>query len=40
MKKRIFRTELLDGHKGPAIIVPFDPEGAWGIAPISVVSET
>ena len=39
MKKRDFRTELLSGHKGAAVLVPFDPEEAWGIAPRQVASK-
>ena len=40
VKRFAFRAELLGGHKGPAIIVPFGPQKTWGIAPIPVVSET
>ncbi len=37
-KRREFSAELLDGHKGPAVLVPFDPEEAWGIPPRMVAS--
>jgi len=30
--KRTFKAELLQGHKGAAIEVPFDPAKLWGIA--------
>ena len=39
MKKRRFKAELESGHKGAALIVPFDPEEAWGVAPQPVVSK-
>ncbi|MBI1853440.1 MAG: MmcQ/YjbR family DNA-binding protein [Planctomycetes bacterium] len=29
---RQFRAEVKLGHKGPAIVLPFDPETAWGEA--------
>jgi|RhiMethySRZTD1v2_1073278.scaffolds.fasta_scaffold1369365_2 hypothetical protein len=31
-----FKAEILMGHKGAAVIVPFDPEEVWGIAPSKV----
>jgi hypothetical protein len=31
--QRTFRGRVEAGHKGPAIIVPFDPADALGIAP-------
>ena len=40
MKKRRFEAELLSGHKGEAILVPFDPEEVWGIPPRAVASKT
>jgi predicted DNA-binding protein (MmcQ/YjbR family) len=40
LKKRTFRAELLGGHKGEAILVPFDPEEVWGIRPRTVASKT
>jgi hypothetical protein len=38
MKKKMarFKAEILMGHKGAAVIVPFDPEEVWGIAPKQV----
>jgi len=38
MKKKMakFKAEILMGHKGAAVIVPFDPEEVWGIAPKKV----
>jgi len=39
MRKQTFKAEVLDGHKGPAVIVPFDPREVWGIAPVEVESE-
>jgi hypothetical protein len=38
MKKQKFETELLSGHKGCAVIVPFDPRELWGIEPTMVPS--
>jgi hypothetical protein len=38
MKKQKFRAELLTGHKGAAVIVPFDPEKVWGAKPRQVAS--
>lgn len=38
MKRKVFTAELLDGHKGPAVLVPFDPEEAWGIPPRMVAN--
>lgn len=40
MKKRKFKAELEAGHKGAALIVPFDPEEVWGVAPRPVASKT
>jgi hypothetical protein len=31
-----FDAEILDGHKGPAVIVPFDPAKTWNAAPAKV----
>jgi hypothetical protein len=31
--RRTFTAELLDGHKGPAVLVPFDPGETWGASP-------
>lgn len=31
MKKEKFRSEVLDGHKGLAIEVPFDPSSRWSM---------
>ena len=38
MKKKMakFKAEILMGHKGAAVIVPFDPEEVWGLAPKKV----
>jgi len=33
MKKKRFKAELLAGHKGCAVEVPFDPEQQWAIQP-------
>lgn len=38
MKRRKFRAELLTGHKGAAVLVPFDPAKAWGSRPVRVAS--
>lgn len=38
MKRQKFRTELLTGHKGAAVLVPFDPAKTWGTRPVSVAS--
>ncbi len=38
-KRRRFRAEVLTGHKGAAVIVPFDPKEAWGIRPVLVASK-
>jgi hypothetical protein len=32
-RSRSFEAELLDGHKGPAVLVPFDPARAWAVKP-------
>ena len=39
MKSRRFQAEIQSGHKGEAVLVPFDPEEAWGIAPRAVASK-
>lgn len=39
MKKQKFEAELLTGHKGEAILVPFNPEEVWGIRPRTVASK-
>ena len=31
-----FQAEILDGHKGAAIIVPFDPAKTWKVEPAAV----
>jgi len=31
-----FTAEILDGHKGPAVIVPFDPAKIWNMEPAQV----
>jgi hypothetical protein len=36
VKRRKFEAELLDGHKGPAVLVPFDPGETWGVLPTPV----
>jgi len=33
MKKKTFKAELLSGHKGHALEVPFDPAWLWGVDP-------
>lgn len=33
MKKKIFKAEVLSGHKDHAVEVPFDPISAWGLPP-------
>lgn len=38
MSKQTFETELLMGHKGAAVIVPFDPAELWRIEPVQVPS--
>jgi Domain of unknown function (DUF1905) len=40
LKRRKFQAELLSGHKGAAVLVPFDPEEAWGIPSQPVASRT
>lgn len=35
-KSAKFKAEILMGHKGAAVLVPFDPEEVWGIAPCRV----
>jgi len=39
MTRRTFESELLDGHKGPAVLVPFDPGETWGVLPTPVETE-
>jgi len=39
MKKQRFEAELVTGHKGAAVLVPFDPERVWGLPPGQVVSK-
>ncbi len=36
MKKKIFKAEILAGHKDDAVEVPFDPAAVWGVAPKSI----
>jgi hypothetical protein len=38
MRGKAFTAELEMGHKGAAVIVPFDPEETWGIGPVPVAS--
>ncbi len=33
MKKKRFKAEVLSGHKGNAVEVPFDPSEEWQIDP-------
>ena len=33
-----FVAELLDGHTGPAVLVPFDPQDAWGAPPQKIAN--
>jgi hypothetical protein len=40
VKRKTFHAELLGGHMGEAILVPFDPEEVWGIRPRTVASKT
>lgn len=35
-KKERFEGELLIGHKGAAVEVPFDPEEKWAVSPRSL----
>src|SRR5262245_22087685 len=37
--KRAFEAVLLDGHKGPAVLVPFDPAKEWGVPEALVPNE-
>lgn len=39
-RERRFRGPLEEGHKGSAVIVPFDPAKAWRLAPKKVLGET
>jgi hypothetical protein len=37
MSKERFEAALFEGHKGvTAVIVPFDPEDAWGLKPVKI----
>jgi hypothetical protein len=36
MSTRRFETVILEGHKGAAAEVPFNPEKAWGIAAVAL----
>lgn len=36
MKSERFTAVVLDGHKGPAFEVPFDPAGRWGVAQVKL----
>ncbi len=36
MKSERFAAVVLDGHKGPAFEVPFDPAERWGVAPVQL----
>ena len=36
---RAFEALLVRGHKGEAVIVPFDPAEEWGIAATPVTSK-
>jgi hypothetical protein len=38
MSKQTFETELMMGHKGAAVIVPFDPAELWRVEPVQVPS--
>ena len=38
-KKQTFDAELLMGHKGAGVHVPFDPEEVWGIPPGPIASK-
>lgn len=33
MKKKQFTAEVLTGHKGDAVEVPFNPSEVWGLPP-------
>ena len=33
MKKKMFKAEILSGHKEDAVEVPFDPATEWGVPP-------
>jgi hypothetical protein len=35
VKTQDFVAELLMGHKGAAVIVPFDPGAVWGTSPVT-----
>jgi hypothetical protein len=34
VKRATFSAEVLEGHKGPAVEVPFDPAARWGTPPV------
>jgi hypothetical protein len=36
MKAQRFNAEILEGHKGAAVIVPFDPAKVWATPPAPV----
>jgi uncharacterized protein DUF1905 len=37
MSKEKFTAQLIEGHKGVhAVIVPFDPQEAWGTKPVKI----
>lgn len=36
MKPERFAAVVLDGHKGPAFEVPFDPAERWGVAQVQL----
>jgi hypothetical protein len=38
-KAKSFEAVLLDGHKGPAVLVPFDPAEEWGVPEALVPNE-
>jgi len=37
-KRRQFESVLESGHKGPAVIVPFDPRESWGREPVEIAT--
>ncbi|HKD99746.1 MAG TPA: DUF1905 domain-containing protein [Planctomycetota bacterium] len=39
-KTERFRAPVHPGHKGPAIVVPFDPDAVWGDRPRQFVAGT
>ena len=36
MSRQSFRGEILTGHKGDAVVVPFDPAKVWSAEPAAV----